>query len=430
MGLVVLGGSAIGMSTTPAKAGTISQGGCTNGTYTNWDPVKTQNALTATNDPSRPWDNISSMTATRSGAGATIQLNLCAAVPTFPTTTGDTAAEFQACVDLPANEAIGGTGPVVIGLGHRGGPIFSTGPYPASQGYKVCTWVNFQANVGSNLVSYGVSYYDPIGQFTFYDNSQLKDASGASTLAAPVVSGSSITLTMPGQVIVQLAQNSVTKGGPGETIETWFTATDPMANIVAQAQIAATGTLPFPVCVNASPPGIGCNGQQLVGPVFGVGGLLTTVDSIPGAQQCSTPGIACSNPQIGYDLGLLPIGYPAQSTQTCVSNQPAVPTVSCTASAGTWTTYPCLAADSWATKNQGPFTLGVLPPASSDGAKPTPPLYYQDMGEGSTGGACPAGTKVTDAYNFFDMWGRTADPFVPVVGYHLLPEFLPSGFGL
>lgn len=425
-GFAVLGGSAFSVSTMPVHAvsGSVTAAGAC-GT-TNWDPVKTQNAVTATADSTRPWDEIHSVsvasaTSPIGGAEIAFTLSLCGSVPTFPTTTGDAAAEYSACVDLPSGESIS-QGPTVIGLGHRGGPNIN-GPFPASQGWKVCAFANVQADAGGNLVSYGVEYFDPIGQYTFFDNSQIKNYAGTAAISTDAASGSTVTLYMPYVLTVQV-DASATGGGAKETDETWFKTGDPINNIVAQTQIAATGTLPFPICVNTNPPGISCNNNQLVGPIFGVGGLLTLVDSIPGAQECSTAVIACSNPQVGYDLGLLPIGFPAQSQETCVSDQPgSTGAVVCAETAGVWNTYPCLAANSWpGNPGQGPFTLGQTNPAAS---KPAPPPYYQDAGEAA---ATNCNQAVPDAYEYDSEYGRTADPLVPVVNYHVFPTFLPSGF--
>jgi hypothetical protein len=403
----------------------------------NWDPVKTQNALTATPDPSRPWDEISgvaqgtgpslAISNARTLKQVSFRVSLCADVPaSFPTSTGDAQAEYSVCVDLPGNEPIS-NGPTVIGLGHRGGPIFN-GPFPASQGWKVCSWAQFQTGLGAN--TYGTEVFDPIGQYAFADQSQLKDSSGVtSTISAPVINPVAgckcIDLFLPETQIIHVNANVL--GGPAkETDETWMATGDTVKNYVAQVQLASVGNLPFPVCVNTNPPGISCTGAQTLGPVFGVAGLLTLVDSFGANQECTSVNSnlpsapPCSNGQSGYDLGILPIGFPAQSQPTCAGNGVGG-ALTCVQAVGTYNYYPCLSADSWSAS---------LPPGQGPFPKPAPPPYYQDAGDASkVPGACGVvgNPAVSTPYEYDSEYGRTQSPFVAAVGYHLLPTFLGNG---
>jgi hypothetical protein len=400
----------------------------------NYDPVRTQNAITATSDPTRPWDDICSATNGANStspdgqAQAVFTLNLAGAVPDFSSAAaGATAGEYVICAD-GNNAAITGSTPQTIAYGHRGGPV-KDGPYPASQGYKFCTWVNYQADATThtNTPTYGVSWFDPIANFTFLDQTQMVGTTGLSTISPPTcnlggascIGATSITLSLPLTWKWRVAAPAAPLKGPKKfEIETPFASGTTITNITAESQIAATISLPAPVCLPSGVPIVDC--------LQGIGGLLITGGAFPADQNCTSPGVCPSNNQQGLDLGLLPVGYPIGAVQSplCGQNPPANGTCVWTDVGQTWTYYPCLAADSW--------------PSGTPGQPGAPGTINQDTGDVytlSTGAACGplAGSTVQLPMTAVDVYGRIipqqtagAGAFGNPNAYHVWPQFLPT----
>ena len=129
---------------TTETATSLNASGCGNAV----DPVLTENALTIVQNTTEPWGGIKSATLSNGGATLStpavnqvkVQIVTCGNIPTFgtPAAGADSGINYTLCTDISngAGDA-GGAYPVVIGSGHRGGPIYD-GPYPASQGWKYC----------------------------------------------------------------------------------------------------------------------------------------------------------------------------------------------------------------------------------------------------------------------------------------------------
>jgi hypothetical protein len=405
----------------------------------NYDPVRTQNAITATGDPTRPWDDISGATNganTTSPAGqaqAVFTLNLCGGVPDFASViASSTAAEYIVCADAN-NPAITGSTPQTIALGHRGGPV-KDGPYPPSQGYKFCTWANFQADpLGhTNTPTWGVAWYDPMGSFTFLDSSLLVYPVGGIPTASitppscnaggpSCIGATSITLSLPLTWAWQVAGAAAPLHGTRKyEVETPFAAGSTILNIVALSQIAATVSLPAPVC---PPNGVPVDCLQ------GIGGLVFTAGAFPADQNCTAPDACPTNNQQGYELGIVPAGYPigAFVSPLCGQNPPFDGTCVWTDVGTSWTYYPCFGpGDSW--------------PSGVPGQPGAPGTTNQDQGDvytASAGAACSGpqpGTLVVQLPNSaVDVYGRIipqqtvpGGPFGSPNPYHLWPQFLPT----
>ncbi len=343
------------------------------------------------------------------------------------------AGEYVVCAD-GNNAAVTGSTPQTIAYGHRGGPI-KDGPYPASQGYKFCTWVNFQADATghTNTPTWGVSWFDPIANFTFIDQTQLVSPSGAATISAPgcvhapsCIGDTSITLSLPLTWEWRVAGPAAPLHGPKKfEIETPFAAGTTISNIVAESQIAFTASLPMPVCAPAGTPVVDC--------IQGVGGLLVTGSSFPADQECSAPGTCPRNNQVGFDLGFVG-GFPIGALESPLCGPSASGTCFWTDAGTTWTYYPCLSTpptgDSW--------------PSGTPGQPGAPGSINQDQGDvytlggatvcGAAGGSSP-GTPVSLPNSGADVYGRII-PGVTVPGslfgspnpYHLWSQFLPDSW--
>ena len=374
------------------------------------NPIVSQSDLLATPDPARTYADITQACAT-AGATNTLTLTMGSVLPSsgYPTTNGDIGVTSQFCAD--ANGPIANS-TVQIGVGHRGGPVWD-GPYPPSQGWKICSYLTIQAQTPND---YGMEIFDPVGNFTFFDFPSIPG------FPAPSISGNTVTLSMPSTMCFTVNPPAPPLVGIARTdCEPFFNGTS-LQNIVTETEVQAEATLPFPVCVNLNPPGISCNGNQLIGPIFGIAGLLATSDWAPGKITCGTPpiltcasaGTPAGSPTAagnGLDLGLLPIPPEAQAIPTCVnplSPGPATPPannglVTCTAFPYTWTYLPC---------------------SSTPGTNTT-----QDQGDlytitSKASAPCPVG-PVTLAGTYDSEYGRIFPALLPTVdGFTIGPSFL------
>lgn len=345
------------------------------------DPILSQNRLVAVPSTApRPYADLTGVTATPNGSSdVSFAVSTAGALPTFPVTNGDAGIEFNACFDIPGNEAIA-NGPVQVGTGHHGAPVYD-GPYNSNYGWKACAWFSAQAGGLANITDYGVATFDPVGQYTFFDQAQL-----GGNILAPSVSGTTVTFHFPYKWITNVPAPAPPEQGIARTeTRTFLAPGDVVKNLVVSAQVDASVTLPAVVCV----PSPGCS---LIGPIQGVGGLLTTVDWAPGRQVCSTPVASCTNDNggsglgNGYDLGLVPVGFPAGAVEDCDT---ANLTASCPVVTGTVTYNVCF---------PGPGTNTT-----------------QDTGDGYAvlGAACPNPTNVPWPYEYATVNGRTLTPDTP-----------------
>jgi hypothetical protein len=290
-------------------------------------------ALTAVADgPGRGYSQISSVTV---GAGpvidgisqAAITVNLCGAVPTFPLTNGDTGAEYYLCFSPSPNEAIasGRYGNVVGNGAISGDPIFD-GPYPKSQGWRLCAWASINAGVG---VDFGVAYYDPIALFTFLDPANLFDGTPATptitktTLASGVTS---FTMYLP-----YIWRSTANGGLPTQVVESSQVLSpsdvSPANDFVAESEVAFNVGLPSPPAPVCAPTTSIC--------VQGIVGELVPVDFAPGYEVCTAPLQGCAQyGPLGFDLGV-ENNFPVSAIETCVNpvnppgNNPASPLLTC-----------------------------------------------------------------------------------------------------
>jgi hypothetical protein len=179
--------------------------------------------------------------------------------------------------------------------------------------------------------------------------------------------------------------------------------------------------------VNLSPPGITCNGSELVGPIFGVAGLLVTSGWGPGTISCNTlttvGGESIPNPATctsagtggfgnAVDLGILPLPPEAQAVNTpCVDplDSPIVP--DCVAgSNGTSPYVPCQS-------------------TNTPGGQDVGDAYAVTTGLNSAL-PCPVAGSVSLPWTYTSLYGRIwpGEPQIPrVLGFTVGPAFLPDG---
>jgi hypothetical protein len=383
------------MACTVVAAGALASGGvmhvhASTGSFTDrsgdvLDPVLTQNRLVAVPSATdRRYADITNVAWSTAGADVAITVSVFnpTGIPAFPQTNGDTGIELNACFDVPSNEAIS-NGPVQVGTGHHGAPIFD-GPYNSRYGWKICGWYSAQAGGLSNIVDYGVATFDPIGQYTFFDKAQL-----GGNIAAPTTSGNSVTFHLPCNWTTNIPAPAPPEKGIARTETRTFCATgDQLKNGVVSAQVDASVTLPLTLCIPPSDitvpvVNITIPACSIIGPIQGVGGLLTTVDWGPGSQVCSTPVVSCTNDDggsglgNGYDLGLIPVGFPGGAVQYCDPLNPL--SQSCPTVAGTVNYDLCFPGPGTNT-TQDTGDLYAIAPAACSGPRVIPwPYEYHTV---------------------------------------------------
>ena len=304
---LVAGGMPAGTSVLRVRAANPCPAFQVQGSGIGLDPRESVNDFTATGSPDYNWAGVCGFSiavgvaAPDGGPEVAYTINLDAPLPAFPTGNGDTGVTISACADV--NGPVGG-GPVQVGVGLRGEPVYD-GPYPAEDGYKYCTWASNQAGTPFD---YGVAIYDPANGFRSYDYPSLQSAAGMSTISAPS------NLLGPGTTSVTLYLPRTFTFRPTIGVSHSYSEqmTGAPSNDFVFTAIAPQPTLPFPVCVNQTPLGIACNGNQLFGPVFGIGGSSPSGISgwAPGFVICGTP-ITCATGGTGgfqnaVDLGVDP----------------------------------------------------------------------------------------------------------------------------
>jgi len=217
-----------------------------------------------------------------------------------------------------------------------------------------------------------VGTFDPIFLTSFFDQSQFFDVNGVATITTagvgctnntPVANEATCTWYLPeDEVLTTGAVALPEKGATKETIEHFLhTGTQINNAIVTSAVSTSAVTLPEPICFDdgildgtgnptvphtihnlapgstqdCSTPPAGCCFE--FGPLFGVGSLNATIDwLLPGTEHCGTLTGNVPDPRTcavsnniagltnGYDLGLLPIGFPAAALITPHSGEAAV----------------------------------------------------------------------------------------------------------
>jgi hypothetical protein len=259
------------------------------------DPQLTQNKLTAIPNTTRPYADICSVTAIHSGSSLDYTIAVAAPMPSFPTTVnGDTGVYFQACVDIDPTSPLA-QGPTVVGIGRHGSPVYD-GPYDSGNGWKICAGMSIQA---LNVTECTASIYDPMGRYTLFDRGQFANMPACSA----AVGSPYITFSMPLTWQIRVPPPPPPfQGFARTTVYNFIPAA--ANNLVVVSQVYTGVTLPFNACF----PAPTCS---LVGPIQGVGGLLTTVDWAPGQQLCTTPVLSCIDNPGGFTLGLLPLGFPS-----------------------------------------------------------------------------------------------------------------------
>jgi len=388
------------------------------------NPVVARSDLLAVTDSSRTYGDILGACAT-AGATNSITLTMGSVLTSsgYPTVQGDIGIVYEACADINGPIA---SNIVQIGVDHRGGPVFD-GPYPPSQGFKICTWFSIQAATPND---YGMEIYDPDGNLTSFDFPSLPG------FPAPVISGNSVTLSMPSTMCFTADAPAPPLVGIQRTYCDPFFNGSSLQNIVVRTKAALRGQAPFPVCVNANPPGLSCNGNQAVGPDFQVicwyppdppspysviciylPDLL--MDWAPGRITCSTPGIGCSSAGTpassptaagnGYDPGLTPIPAVTPTCTNPLNPGPSTippannPLVTCGALPYTWNYNPCQAGNS----GNGGQDQGNLYTATS-----------------KVGAPCPV-TSTTLTGEYTTDYGRITPAQLPrILGFTVGPTFL------
>jgi hypothetical protein len=415
-GLAILAG---GVATTMPVITAHAACGGTVGSGVGLDPIISQSDFLATPSNSYTWAGVScfttaAATAPDGGAEVAVTATLAAPIPSFPTARGDIGFTLTACADMSGTIA---SAPEQIGVGHRGQPVFD-GPYPPEDGYKWCTDVVVQAGTP---IDYGVEIFNPNGNFFFTDYPSLVTTSGTATITAPtgMATGStSVTLYLPKTFSFHVNPPAPPlQGTPRTFVEPMISGSS--SNVFVLTQVNAEATLPFPVCVNLTPPGISCNGNQIVGPIFGIVGLLVTSGWAPGSIQCGLLPGGLPNPLTcsvlpganAVDLGILPLPPNAQAISTPCVDPLDSPIVDCATEGPTLTPYfPCQS-----TNTPGGQDVGDLY-AVTTGLNPALP--------------CPVAGPVSLPSAYVSQFGLIwpGEPQIPRVdGFTIGPAFLPSG---
>jgi hypothetical protein len=375
------------------------------------DPVLSRSDLTATPSVSYNWAGICGFTgggaiAPDGGAEAAFTIGL-GPLPPFPTAAGALGVTVMACADMSAPIA---SQPVVIGTDHRGRPVFD-GPYPPEDGYKWCTWATLQS--GAPL-DYGVGIYDSNGIFSAYDYPEL--ATGDMSSPSGFATGSSsVTLYLPKTFTF------LVDAPPPPLLGVSRTYNEPMIgsstnNALVLTKIEDEVTLPTgSTCVNFNPIGLSCNGNQAVGPIFGVASFAEGISGwAPGSITCGgvvgglpDPATCSVGPGgTAVDLGILPLPPGTQAVPTCVDPfDPGV--VECASESGATTYNPCQS-----TNTPGGQDVGDLYAVTSAAGLP-----------------CPQGS-VRLPYAYLSLYGRIwpGEAWAPrIQGFTLGPALLPTG---
>jgi len=415
---------------TPVHAG----GGCISDySGDELNPIVSRSDALATGDSGRFYADITGVCAT-AGVTNTISITTVANIPTasrFPTTNGDLGIIYKACADAngPIANAI-----IQVGIGHRGEPVHD-GPFPPSQGFKVCTWMSVQAATPND---YGIEIRDPAGVNRDYDFPQIPG------FPAPTISGNTITLSMPSTMCITVNPPAPPMVGIArQHCYPFFNGTN-LQNVVAEIEPSLAAIAPFPLCVNDNPPGISCNGNQIIGPItqlcvplpqppspypvlcVPLDGTLPPLDWAPGRITCITPGnlLSCSSagtptssPTLagnGYDLGLQPTLSAVVTCSNPFSPGPAVPPannllVTCGSIVQPYTYNPCQAG-STATQDQGDL--------------------YTTLSAAGEGSACTI-TSASSVSEYDTEFGRITPAQLPTVdGFTVGPTFLASGWNV
>ena len=377
-------GALCGSGITPVHASSVS---FTDAAGDVLDPLLTQNRLVAVpSSTPRQYADITNVAVNAAAGDVSFAVTTVGAIPTFPQTNGDTGLEINACFDIPSNEAIS-KGPVQVGTGHHGAPIFD-GPYNSTYGWKVCGFYSEQVGALANIKDWGVAIFDPIGNYGFFDKAVLTN------VTAPSISGTTVTFHFPYTWVTTLPPPAPPEVGITRTeSRTILTTGDTANNLTVSTQVYAGVASPIGPTPNL----------PIVGSIEGVGGLLTTVDWAPGRQVCSTAVVSCINDDggsgkgNGYDLGLIPVGYPLGAVQDCDPNNLLA-------------TCPV---PSTTSVNGGPPTLGTV---NYNVCFPGPGTNTtQDTGDGFAlvGAACPNPTNIPWPYEYHTVNGRTVVPNTP-----------------
>jgi hypothetical protein len=337
----------------------------------NLDPIKSQNALTATIDTAgRPWDQIQSVavsagptlaginegsygSASASIPQLAIAVTTCAtAKPSFPAVVGtesDSGANWNACFELDPGASIAGGGAGLNGtqIGFNpdpgaGNPI-NDGPFPPSQGWRFCSFATINAGLADDS---GVATFDVIGQYNQDDLAVMKDnglgtASVKSTIspATYTINGSGflvVTMYVPYSLVITTPDPGLPGNGNSNitTVEPWIATGNSLSDMVPDANASVQVGLPSQVCTPA-----GCF-QNLEG-------LTTSVSWLPGSESCTTPIASCSKEAgSGLDLGLSPVDFPIGGLRV-----PVNPLEPCAGTAGT-----CIAVQHGTTTGGTPWT--------------------------------------------------------------------------
>ena len=329
------------------------------------DPALTHDRVTAIPSSTRPYADITNVTAVGACEAVAGVEQLCFTVstvglmPQFPVTNGDVGVVYLACFDVPSSEAIA-NGPVQIGVGHHGEPVFD-GPYNSRYGWKTCAWFSEQAGALVNNIQYGVAIYDPIGTYTLYDSSKVSD------VCPPSISADTVTFCFPYTWTLPVPPPPPPQVGiPRTHFIQFLSLGDTVNNLTVSTSVGS----------DASPA---------------TSSALRIVDWAPGRQVCTTAGVACVNDDggsgrgNGFDLGL---GGDVYTSPRAVADcDPANVNASCPNVSGTVEYDEC------------------YPGPGSNTTQDTGDLYAQNPA------ACAGGPRVVPwAYQYSVQNGRTLIP--------------------
>lgn len=311
IGLLTVGGTAVaGMpGALPAQAALIINGANIGGDAGchNLNPALEEHrtAFTAVADNTRGWMQIQSVSVTAAAATADgiteakVVVTLCGAVPNLPAPgSGDGGAAYFLCFAPNSSEPIvSRTSGVVVGTDPVTAAPILDGPYPASQGFRFCTWTSISAVTG---LDYGLAIYDPIGTYDYLDRGILADGFSP-TLTSASISGNTVTMYLP-----YTWRFTVNTGTPALENEQVLAPVEVATDFVAVSYAFEGVGSTLGVCV---PTANVC--------AEGILSDAVAVDFAPGYELCSVALVSCAQyAPLGYDLGV-ENDYPVSSIITC-----------------------------------------------------------------------------------------------------------------
>jgi hypothetical protein len=390
---VLLGAVPAGALFTPFTYNAFSHyGGCGNAI----DPIESINSLALFPDTSgRGYDSIRSIDVGGSNAflastpavgEESFTVTLCGPIPVFPNaTTGgaDAGLQLRTCVD--PNSVIA-SAPEYVRTNGDASPVYE-GPFPPSQGYRYCTFVNISGGTGGNAVSWGTGVWDPAGGLIdVRDSSRLRDLHGVATISRPSANIGSVATGFAGAT-------QITYYLPDSVITAAYTSSVDFGDWLWVEPFIRGGSSVADWSVTVGLSGYATQGSE---------SPYAITDSGPGVQFCNGPGGCDADWGYSYDYGLVPDPIPVDpggGVWDCLLG---------------WNYFPDLSANSWPSgiRGQGGWPSSCTNTAATAGS--ALPGQSQDKGHNCVylGQCANPGPAVPLSSTYSSTYGREPNPVV------------------